>query len=169
MAIGEHLLSHDYLDKIVYVATGNYWDKQDLMDVKDRIEMIKLVASENMIVEEQFNELPYTYQLMRKLKKKYPDDQLMIVMGADTIVRFDQWKRYKELLKYTFIVLNRDDVDVDYYMEQLGKKNYVIAKDFTPVDISSSFIRENINDYEKISDIVDKKVYQYYVEHTKEV
>ena len=68
--IVRHLLRKHYVDKVLIVATGNYWQKQDLLPVKDRIRMLKYFRNENIVIEEEYNELPYTYQLMRKLKKR---------------------------------------------------------------------------------------------------
>ena len=81
--------------------------------------MLKYFENEKIIIEEEYNELPYTYQLMRKLKKRYPDDILSLIIGADMIVTFERWKRYQELLKYDFIILNRDGIDVDGCMKKL--------------------------------------------------
>lgn len=160
--IVRHLLRKNYVDQILIVATGNYWQKQDLLPVKDRIRMLKYFKNKKIIIEEEENELPYTYQLMRKLKKRYPDDTLFLIIGADMVETFSGWKRYQELLKYDFIVLKRDGIDVEKCMESLKKKNYVTASDLEEIEISSSYIRENIGDYEKLKDMIDQRVYRYY-------
>jgi nicotinate-nucleotide adenylyltransferase len=162
ISIVRHLLRKHYVDQIVIVATGNYWQKQDLLPVKDRIRMLKYFENDKIIVEEEFNELPYTYQLMRKLKERYPDDCLSLIIGADTIVTFERWVNYKELLEYDFIVLNRNGIDVDGYMRSLDKRNYVVVSDLKQIEISSSYIRENIDNYELLKEMIDKRVYKYY-------
>ncbi len=160
--IVRHLLRKHYVDKALIIATGNYWQKQDLLPVKDRIRMLKYFENEKIIIEEEYNELPYTYQLMRKLKKRYPDDMLSLIIGADMIVTFERWKRYQELLKYDFIILNRDGIDIDGCMKKLGKKNYVVVSDLDEIEISSTYIREHVDDYDLLKDQIDKRVYKYY-------
>ena len=38
--IVNHLINN-YLDKVIIIPTGNYWDKLDLVSINDRINMIK--------------------------------------------------------------------------------------------------------------------------------
>ena len=160
--IVRHLLKKGYADRVLIVATGNYWQKQDLLPVKDRIRMLKYFENDRIWIEEEYNELPYTYQLMRELKKRYPDDTLSLIIGADMVETLARWKRYRELLKYDFIVLKRSRIDIDRCMESLQKKNYTVVDDLEEIDISSTYIRENIDDYEKLKDQIDKRVYRYY-------
>ncbi|MBO4918620.1 MAG: nicotinate-nicotinamide nucleotide adenylyltransferase [Erysipelotrichaceae bacterium] len=160
--IVRHLLKKDYADQILIVATGNYWQKQDLLPVKDRIRMLKYFETEKIRIEEECNELPYTYQLMRQLKKRYPEDTLSLIIGADMAETLSRWKRYRELLKYDFIILKRDGIDIDRCMESLQKKNYTVVDDLEEIHISSTYIRENIDDYRKLKDQIDYRVYRYY-------
>ena len=53
-----YLLDNDYVDKILVVPTGNYWDKQDLVDIRDRIKML------------QFYENDFPKQLIKKLTNR---------------------------------------------------------------------------------------------------
>ena len=45
-------------------------------------------------------------------------------------------------------------------MKDMDKENYEILK-MKPIDISSTFIRENLDDYEKIRNMIDQRVYDY--------
>ena len=162
IAIVSHLLNQDYVDMVLIVPTGNYWNKQGLTPVAERIAMLQHYENDRIRIETEFNELPYTYQLMRKLRKRYPEDELMLIMGADTIIRFDAWKHYKELLAYVFLVIRRDDIDVDFYMRKLNKTNYVIVADFEEMPVSSSYIREHINEPEKLDMLIDREIYERY-------
>ncbi len=162
VAIVRHLLKKNYVDKVIVIPTGNYWDKQSLSPVKDRIRMWKYFENERIIVEEEHNELPYTYQLVRALRKKYPGDTFSLILGADTCVRFSDWKNYRELLKLHFLVLPRDGIDIDACMKNLDKTNYTVVPDFEEIDISSSYIRENMDSYEKVRNCVHKRVFEYY-------
>ena len=148
-------------DRVLIIATGNYWDKQDLLPVSDRIRMLDHYASDSILIDKEHNEIPYTYELFRVLKEDYPEDELCLLIGADNLARFDQWREYRELLVYNWIVIPRDEMKTAYIrkcMKQLGKENYSIINMHT-IDISSTYIREHLKHYEDIKDIIDKEVY----------
>ena len=64
-------------------------------------------------------------------------------MGADNLVQFDKWKRYEYLLKFPFVIMGRNGIDIKYYMDKFHKDNYFII-DNEEVDISSSEIRRKL-------------------------
>jgi nicotinate-nucleotide adenylyltransferase len=39
----------------------------------------------------------YTADTMRALKRRFPDDRFIWLMGADTVAQFHQWRRWREL------------------------------------------------------------------------
>ena len=96
-------LRRNLLDRVLIVPTGNYWDKQNLPPVKDRINMLKFFENDRIMIDETHNDIQYTYQLFRALKQEYPDDQLVLIIGRDNIPTFDRWREYRELLQYDFI------------------------------------------------------------------
>lgn len=163
--IVNHLLEK-YLDKVVIVPTGAYWDKNDLIDIKDRLNMLKFFASDRIIIEEEKNDLPYTYLVMEHFKEKYSNDELHLIIGADNIVSFDKWKNYNELLEGNLIVINRNGIDVKYYLDKLDKKEKVIVtEELDNIDISSTNIRNLIEkkDFETIGKMIDGKVLNYII------
>lgn len=163
MKIARGCIDQNLVDEVWIIPTGAYWDKNDLMPLKDRINMLKLVADDHIFINETYNELPYTYQIFEKLEVDYPEYQFHLILGGDNLPRFDQWRNYEELLKYGFIVLPRDEIKTRQtrrIMKDLHKENYAILK-MRQIDISSTFIRNNLDDYRKISRMIDKKVYDY--------
>ncbi len=156
-------LRRNLLDRVMIVPTSNYWDKQNLPPVRDRINMLKLFENDRIMIDETHNDIQYTYQLFRALKQEYPDDQLVLIIGRDNIPTFDRWREYRELLQYDFIIIPREDIDSEdlhAMMRQFGKTNYVIME-VNNISFSSSLIRENIDDYQKIKPYIDKRVYNY--------
>ena len=155
-----YLLDKKIVDKILIVPTLSYWDKNNLVDINDRINMLKLYENENIIIDIKHSKLIYTIDLVRELEKIYSKDELFIIIGADNIIDFDKWKDYKDLLKYKIIVMNRDDMDVSPYIEKLGKENFIVLNDYPYIKISSTKIRNNLN-----SKYLDTKVLDYIKEH----
>ncbi len=165
--LARHLLKKGYVDQLLIVPTGNYWNKQNLSPVEERIGMLKLFENEKLKIETEYNDLPYTYQLLRKLKERYPQEELNLILGADNLLKFEDWKNAREIMKYPWIILKRDGIDIAENMRRLRKKDYTVVNDIREYDISSSYIREHIDDYEKVKDFVHKKVYDCYKKSLK--
>lgn len=157
------LINDKYVDKVLIIPTGNYWNKKDIISVKHRINMISLLNNDNLIIESKLNNIKYTYQIMNLLHKRYKSDELYLIIGADNIINFDKWKNYKDLLKENIIILKRNNIDITYYLNKLNKKdNYNIINN--NIDISSTYIRNNIND-KIIEKYLPKGVYKYIIEN----
>ncbi len=164
--IANYILNEGYVDKLLMIPTGNYWDKDSIIDVKYRIDMLKNYETDKLIIETELNNLPYTYEVMRELKKRYKDDELCLIIGADNIISFDKWKNYKELLEYELIIYKRNNLNIRHYLNKFNKKDKVIVIDNVEnIDISSTRIRETINDYYNLKDLIDEKVIDYIIKN----
>lgn len=150
-----YLIKNDYVDKVLIVPTLGYWNKQDLVDIKHRINMLKIFENDKITVDTEHNNYEYTYKLMRALSKDY-SDELYLIMGADNIIHFGKWKNYQELLNYKIIVMNRDAIDIDSYIEKYHSNNFILVKGYKYIDVSSSEIRKNLN-----SKYLDRKILKY--------
>ena len=150
-----YLLDNNYVDKVLIVATLGYWDKTNLVNIIDRINMLKYFESENIIIDNKHYNHRYTYELMRKLSKEY-NDELYLIMGADNIINFDKWKNYEELLNYKIIVMNRNNIDIKSYIKKYNTSNFIVVNDYEFLDVSSTEIRNNLNNR-----YLDKRVLEY--------
>ena len=162
IAIVRHLLKKKYVDQVLIVPTGNYWYKQDLPPVEERIRLLEIFANEKFRIEKELNELPYTYQLMQALQQRHPEEELSLIMGADTLVRFDQWKEYQDLLQYEFLVIPREGTDPLPYLQALPQEKYQIIEGLPLIKASSTYIREHLDDYEAIKEMIDIRVWRKY-------
>ena len=150
-----YLLDNDYVDRVLIIPTLGYWDKQDLISLEHRINMLKIFENDKIVVDCVHNNFEYTYQLMMVLAKDY-DDELYLIIGADNIIDFDKWKEYKELLNYKIIVMNRNGIDIDKYVKKYHCDNFIVVSDYKYIDISSSKIRKNLD-----NKYLDKRVLEY--------
>lgn len=163
IAIAKACIEEGLVDKVRIIATGAYWNKDEFYPIKDRIAMLKLAAKKDIEIDETYNEFPYTYQIFQALTKENPEDEFSLILGGDNLPRFSDWKEYEYLLNFRFIILPRGDIDkekIDELMKRLHKKNYDVLKHET-IDISSTYIRTHICDYDLIKDMIDKNVYEY--------
>lgn len=164
--IAVNLINNNYVDKVIYVPTGNKYQKRELLSDSDRYNMIKLMIQDhdNLLVSDyEFNtELTYTYQTLDYFKNKYNNDDIYFIMGADNLAEFDTWKNYQYILQnYKLLVINRDNFDKQKLLEKYKdyKENIIFAKQDINF-ISSSYIRNNIND-SRVVMYLDKAVLNY--------
>ena len=52
--IANYLVDNNYVDKLLIVPTGSYWDKKNI-DVKYRIEMLERYETDRIIIEREGN------------------------------------------------------------------------------------------------------------------
>ena len=90
--ITNYLLHNKIVDKILIVPTLNYWNKNNLIDIKHRINMLKLIENDKIKIDTKNNKYIYTYELMRKLKEEYKKNELYLIIGTDNIKKFNKRK-----------------------------------------------------------------------------
>ena len=154
--ITNYLLHNKIVDKILIVPTLNYWNKNNLIDIKHRINMLKLIENDKIKIDTKNNKYIYTFELMRKLKEEYKKYELYLIIGADNIIEFDKWKNYEELLNYKIIIMNRDNIDIYKYIKKYNTNNFIVINDYKSIKISSTEIRNNLNE-----EFLDKKILKY--------
>ena len=78
-----YLINKKIVDKVLVVATGNYWDKQNITILKKRLDMLDFISNKNIIVDKKHNDLSYTYQILNALKNENKNNKFYLVIGAD--------------------------------------------------------------------------------------
>lgn len=156
-----HLLQKN-LDLIIVIPTGNYWNKQNLEVLEDRLNMAKTYENSKIIIDSQRNNMEYTYQILESLSKEYPQDQLYLIMGADNVINLEKWKNIDQILTYPIIVINRDDIALNEYINKLNHPaQFIIINDLEKLDISSTQIRNEIKKHHSLKSYLDKPVIDY--------
>lgn len=166
------LLDKEYLDKVIYVPTGDNYRKKDLAPFIDRYNMLKLMTEDFVNLEvsdfEFKNTLIYTYQTLDYFKNKYQDNEIYFICGTDNLKELKSWFNYQYILKnYKLLVIKRNDDKIEDILKELIEyKNNIIITEIESKKISSTIIRDNINKqnyYKGIDSIIDSKVYQYII------
>ena len=157
--IAKDLLRLKYLDKVIFVPTGNKYSKDDLIDIKYRIEMLKImiISYDDMIVSDYENQdrVVYTYETLDYFKKKYLGSEIYFILGTDNLKQISNWKNSEYILSnYKLLVINRGD-------DKIEVKDNVVVTDILNNDISSTFIRNNIDNNDIIKKYLDKNVLEY--------
>lgn len=149
-----YLLDNNIVDKVIVLPTPNYWDKQDIIDVKHRINMLKFFERENVIIDDIHNKYPYTYQVINSIKKDYNDD-LYLIIGSDNLEKFHLWKNIDQILQNKVIVVRRGNTDFKKYLEKYDKDKFIVVDDFENLNVCSTDIRNGIFNH------IDERVVNY--------
>jgi len=154
------LIKNNYVDKVIFVPTGNKYDRKDLNNELDRFNMVNLMIKDydNLEVSdyELGNKRRYTYETLNYFKSLYKNDEIYFICGIDNVNDLPTWKNYNYILNnYKILVINRNKEKLN-----LENENIILANIDT-LNISSTFIRENIKDIHLISSLLDKNVLEY--------
>lgn len=143
IAVINYLLDNKIVDKVLVLPTPNYWDKQDIINVKHRINMLKYFENKNIVIDDKHNNYPYTYQVIESLKKDYKDD-LYIIIGSDNLEKLHLWKNIDKVLENKIVVVQRGDTNINKYLEKYNKEKFIICDKFKYIDVCSTNIRNGI-------------------------
>ncbi len=149
------------IDKIIFIPAKNppHREKKNPIDPRYRLDMLNLAIrgrkdftlSDFEIKRER---VTYTADTIKHFRKKFPDDEIFFIIGADALAEIPHWKKGMGLLKMCkFIVAQRPSVKIS------GKYDVLYLKDVNS-DISSSYIRKNIY-LNNVSKFMPPGVYSY--------
>lgn len=170
--IGIELIKKGYLDKIIYVPTGEeYKYKSNLLSNEIRYNMVKLVTDKHPefgISNFEFQDkVIYTYETIRHFKEEYPNDEIYLVCGADNLSYIDKWEKGETILRNEKIIaIARNTDNIDEILSKYQKFSPVIEiATIEPIDLSSTEIRNLIkkNDYETLKKYLDQDVLDYII------
>lgn len=151
----------EYVDKVIIVPTMSYWNKNNLISISDRINMLKLYETKYIVIDIKNNNYEFTYQVLRNIQKEYKNDKIYLVIGDDLLKDFDKWKNISEILKYNIIVIKRNNIDESIY-KKYEKYNFIVTNKISSKEISSTIVRNMIaNGNKDVLKYIDLKVYDY--------
>ena len=172
MHLAEAALKEFELDMIFFVPcriSPHRFDG-DYVSGKDRLEMLRLACGDNPKFQVSGYELEnertsYSIYTVEYFKKKFPDDEIYLLVGSDMLLSFEKWYRFEDILKnVTLAVVSRTDGDRDILLEKaakLGEYGRITIGKSAPLMVSSTEIRKKIAKNENYSCYLDKNVVQY--------
>lgn len=126
----------------------------------DRVAMLRLATAERddfvvSTTETDRGGFSYTVDTLRQIHAERPEAKLFFLMGADSLNDLPKWREPEEILRLaTPMVVQRPGETLDSEIEH-------VRVEMTPVDISSSAIRERLSHGEPIDELVPDAVAQY--------
>lgn len=170
LIIANHMAEHSDLDQIWMVVTPHnpHKQKSTLLNDHHRLEMVHLATSDfskikPSDVEFKLPQPNYTVNTLAYLQEKYPHYEFALIMGEDNLNSLHKWKNYEVILGnhhiYVYPRFNSGDIDTQFINH--AKIHRVGAP---VIELSSTFIRENIKNNKNVIPMLSEKVWQY-VEH----
>ena len=167
LIIANHLAEHSDLEQIWMVVTPHnpLKQKNTLLDDYHRLHLVRLATEDYSQIKPSEIEfkLPqpnYTVNTLAHLMEKYPQHEFSLIMGEDNLKSFHKWKNYE------FILQNHDIYiypRISEEAENLEFKNHprIHLIDAPIVEISSTFIRDNIKNKKNIRPLLPHHVWEY--------
>ena len=167
LIIANHLAEFTDLDQIWMVVTPHnpLKKKATLLDDHHRLQMVYL-ATENFPkikpsdIEFKLTQPNYTVNTLSHLQDKYPNHEFSLIMGEDNLKTLHKWKNYEVILEnHDIFVYPRISEEAENSELKSHPKVHII--DAPVVEISSTFIRNNIKNGKNIQPLLPSKVWEY--------
>lgn len=160
-------------DKILLIPTNlpPHKEAHDLASNEDRLAMCRLVAKRHPIFEVSDLEcrtggVSYTVDTVEAMHRLYPDAVLYWLVGSDMLLTFDQWYRYRDILRGATLLAGARTAgeyeSLSCKADQLCRDGgEILVRDIPPIDLSSTEIRRRVKYGEEISGLTDPAVAEY--------
>ncbi|MBX9807924.1 MAG: nicotinate-nucleotide adenylyltransferase [Flavobacteriaceae bacterium] len=167
LIIANHVAEYSGLDQIWMVVTPhNPLKKKDtLLDDYQRLQLVFLATEDYPKIKPSDIEfkLPqpnYTVNTLAHLEEKYPQHTFSLIMGEDNLKSLHKWKNYDIILQnHEIYVYPRISSGEDNLTFKNNPKIHFI--DAPIVEISSTFIRQNIKNKKNVRPLLPEKVWEY--------
>ena len=165
--IANFLVNNDLVEKVWFVVTPQNPVKSsnNLIDFMHRYEMVKIQVKDNnnllaSDIELNLKRPNYTINSLRYISKTYPNNSFSLIIGEDNFVNFKKWREYKEIMSYYKIYVYPRKTRLKTDMKLIMSNNIEMIK--APlIDLTSTNIRNSINDKDCTNQFISDSVYKY--------
>jgi nicotinate-nucleotide adenylyltransferase len=162
-------VAHSFgLDEVIFVPTGQPWQKDEVSASEDRYLMTVIATASNprftvSRVDIDRDGPTYTIDTLRDVKQEHPDAELFFITGADAIAQILSWKDHDQLWNLAHFVavsrpghvLNTEGLPLDG----------VSRLEIPALSISSTDCRERVSEGNPVWYLVPDGVVQYIAKH----
>ncbi len=172
LILNEQIKNNFDLDKIIFMPAGNPPHKKDKEITSDqqRLKMLELAIDNNPFFEISNWELSrksysYTAHTLKEFVPTLDAEHVFFIIGADSLADIFKWHKPNYLLgSGKFIVFNRPGYNLGSILQQSEYKPYlenISTYQSIHIEISSSYIREEIKKGNSIRYLTPDSVREY--------
>lgn len=165
--LANHIAENTDINEVWFVVTplNPFKEKKNLLDNYSRLEMVeialkkydKLNASD---IEFHLPQPNYTINTLIHLEEKHKNIQFYLIMGEDNLKSFHKWKNYEVLLeRYPILVYPR--LSEGEVPDEFKQHKQIIYTQAPIIEISATFIREQLKAGKNISPLLDPDVWKH--------
>ena len=167
LIIANHMAEHSDLDQIWLVVTPHnpHKQKSTLLDDYQRLQLVHLATDDYpkikpSDIEFKLSQPNYTVNTLAHLKDHFPQHEFSLIMGEDNLNSLHKWKNYEYILEnHDIYVYPRFSGEEGNYDLLNHSRIHKVAAPI--VEISSTFIRENIKNKKNVRPVLPEKVWEY--------
>lgn len=155
------------LDEVVFVPTGQPWQKREVSPAEDRYMLTMLATAPNTKFSVSRIDIDrkgptYTRDTLQKFKDFYGEDvDLFFITGADAVLDILTWKDPDEVLELAqLIAASRPEYDLSK-LDQIKVAGRMKTMQIPALSISSTDIRERVRTGRPIRYLVPREVLRY--------
>lgn len=174
LILAENAYDEFKLDEILFIPTGisHFKDPSIVLDKKKRIAMTGGAIDDNphfalSTIETDRPGNSYTYETLEELKKRNPDTDYYLIIGADSLFQIEEWMNTESIMANASILvavrkgqsLEELQAKADELMAKYNADIHVLT--CTYIDISSTEIRQRIKEGKTIKYMVTEDTLNY--------
>ena len=184
------------LQKVLFVPVSQSPHKLDVRPTSSlhRVTMLELALKQKTDFSIELSEVDnggvsYTIETLSRLKERYPDWELFLILGADAFLLMDTWKSFTEIIKLCHILvgtrpgiklevpdklsqtlglkktpLENNDLILPMTLNTATEKTIRLYQIPTP-NISSREIRQRVQEEKEIKNLLPPAVDHYIMQH----
>ncbi len=142
-----------------------------LTDYDKRMEMCRLAFTKKIFkvsdIERQLGGIGYSLDMLREVKKRYPSKtKFFLIIGGDMLFSFKDWFKYESILKEcTVVAAAREKDSYTDMCEFAAELGHIRVLNLPVTEISSTEIRQKVNNGESVSGLLSESVEKYIKEN----
>ncbi|MBK7344987.1 MAG: nicotinate-nucleotide adenylyltransferase [Saprospiraceae bacterium] len=165
LIIAQHMLEHADVDRIWFVVSPQnpLKPRKTLARDADRLHMVRLAIDDNpgfqaSNIEFSLPKPSYTVDTLAYLRDQYPEHAFSLIMGGDNLASLAKWKNHEILLRDNRILVYRRPGSGETPFDDHPSVRFFEAPQ---LDISATFIREQIKEGKSIRYLVPDAVFEF--------
>ncbi|MEO4007095.1 MULTISPECIES: nicotinate (nicotinamide) nucleotide adenylyltransferase [unclassified Flavobacterium] len=167
LIIANHMAENTDMDQIWMVVTPHnpHKKKNSLLDDYHRLQMVFLATEDYpkikpSDIEFKLSQPNYTVNTLAHLQEKFPNHEFSLIMGEDNLNSLHKWKNYEVILQnHTIFVYPR--ISSEVISGEFINHPKIHRVGAPVIELSSTFIRDNIKNGKNIKPMLPIKVWDY--------